>query len=189
MLPVPPIIGRREVAGNRFFKTIAEELSTPDGTYTYNFIESTWDAVIVVPVLSDGRLVVERIYRHPYRAFLHEFPAGGIDHNEDPLAAGARELEEETGWRAARLRPLGSYLPLPGLVKMRMHVVLAEELEQQGTRSHEALELIEVEECTLAQAWAYAEGPQASAFLLQGLLLYERFLRAGRGPDGRGAGR
>jgi ADP-ribose pyrophosphatase len=189
MLTVPPVIARREVAGNRFFRTLAEELSTPGGVYTYNFIESTWDAVIVVPVLDDGRLVVERIYRHPYHAYLHEFPAGGIDAGEDPLAAAGRELEEETGWRAARLRPLGSYLPLAGLVRMRLHVVLAEQLVQQGTRSHEALELIEVEECTLAQAWAYAEGADASAFLLQGLLLYERFLHAGRGEGGPGAGR
>jgi ADP-ribose pyrophosphatase len=189
MLTAPPIIARREVAGNRFFKTLAEELATPGGNYTYNFVESTWDAVIVVPVLSDGRLVVDRIYRHPYHAFLHEFPAGGIDAGEDPLAAGARELEEETGWRAARLRPLGTYLPLPGLVKIRLHVVLAQELEQKGTSSHEALELIEVEECTLAQAWAYAEGAQASAFLLQGLLLYERFLHAGLRQGGAGTGR
>lgn len=189
MPSVPPIIGRREVAANRFFRTLAEELSTPDGAYTYNFIASTWDAVIVVPVLGDGRLVVERIYRHPYQAYLHEFPAGGIEHDEDPLTAGARELEEETGWRAARVRPLCTYLPMPGLVRMRLHVVLAEGLVQQGTRSHEALELIEVEECTLAQAWALAEGAQASAFLLQGLLLYERFLRTGGGRGGPGAGR
>lgn len=189
MLPVPPITGSREVAGNRFFRTLAEELATPAGAYTYNFIASTWDAVIVVPVLGDGRLVVERIYRHPYQAYLHEFPAGGIDHGEDPLAAGARELEEETGWRAARMSPLGSYLPMPGLVRMRVHVVLAEELVQQGTRDHEPLELIEVEECTLDQAWAYAEGPDPSAFLLNGLLLYERSLRSAGRPGGAGAGR
>jgi ADP-ribose pyrophosphatase len=189
MLPVPSVTGQREVAGNRFFTTLADELATPAGAYTYNYIASTWDAVIVVPVLGDGRLVVERIYRHPYRSYLHEFPAGGIDHGEDPLAAGARELEEETGWRAARLRPLGTYLPMPGLVRMRVHVVLAEELVQQGTRAHEPLELIEVEECTLAQAWAYAQGEQPSAFLLHGLLLYERFLRCAGGGRGAGAGR
>ncbi len=183
MLHVPPIISRREVAGNRYFKTMAEELTTAGGVYTYNFIESTWDAVIVVPVLDDGRLVVERIYRHPYHTYLHEFPAGGIDGGEDPLAAGARELEEETGWRAARMRPLASYLPLAGLVRMRLHVVLAEGLEQTGTRNHEAMELIEVEECTLERAWVYAEGSNASAFLLQGLLLYERHLSAHRCGD------
>jgi len=163
MLPIPPITSRREIAGNRFFSTIEEDLATAAGPYTYNFIESKWDAVIVVPVLPDGRLVIERIYRHPYRAYLHEFPAGGIEQGEQPLIAAARELEEETGWRPGRCRVLGAFAPIPGLVRMRLHVVLAEEL---------------------SQAWTYAQTEQASAFLLQGLLLWEHSLGPVRSTPG-----
>src|SRR5258708_29646556 len=99
---IPPIVARREHGANRFFSHVEEDLATAAGPYTYSFVESKWDAVVVVPVLDDGRLVVERIYRHPYRAYLHEFPAGGIGSGEDPCMAGVRGLEEETGFPAAQ---------------------------------------------------------------------------------------
>jgi ADP-ribose pyrophosphatase len=178
-MSIPPISARREPVRNRFFTHVEEDLTAPGGgPYTYHFIDTTWDAVLVVPVLDDGRLVIERIYRHPYRAWLHEFPAGGIDHGEDPCAAGVRELEEETGYRAARCRPLVSYEPVPGLCRMRLHVVLAEGLVQTGRRSHEAMELIEVFEATRDEAWALARQVPTSGFLLNGLLMLDASRRS-----------
>ncbi len=171
---IPPIVARRERGANRYFSHVEEDLATAAGAYTYSFIETSGDAVVVVPILDDGRLVVERIYRHPYRAYLHEFPAGGIGTGEDPCAAGIRELEEETGFRAARCRMLGSFAPLPGLVRIRVHIVLATGLTQTGVRNLDAMELIEVEEMSRAQAWAAAEAEQASGFLTHGLLYLER---------------
>ncbi len=171
---IPPIQSRREPVRNRFFTHVEEDLIAPGGgNYTYHFIDTTWDAVLIVPVLDDGRLVIERIYRHPYRAWLHEFPAGGIEHGEDPCAAGIRELEEETGYRAAHCRSLICYEPVPGLCRMRLHVVLAEGLVQTGVRSHEAMELIEVIESTRAEAWVLAKQTPTSGFLLNGLLMLE----------------
>lgn len=178
MLPrmhLPPIHARHELTRNKFFTTVSEDLTAPDGKpYTYHFIDTTWDAVLVVPVLDDGRLVLERIYRHPYRAWVHEFPAGGIDHGEDPCVAAVRELEEETGYRAARTRLLTAFEPVPGLCRMRLHVVLAEGLLQTGIRTHEAMELIEVVEATRDEAWALAKQPPVSGFLLNGLGLLDR---------------
>ena len=176
MSHIPPIATRRERGSNRFFTHVEEDLSTPSGEYTYSFVESKWDAVVVVPVLDDGRLVVERIYRHPYRAWLHEFPAGGIEPGEDPCAAGVRELEEETGYVAASCRLLGSYEALPGLLRHAVHVVLATGLAPTGTRALEALELIEVELLTRAETWALTEKQPASSFLVHGLHYLERAL-------------
>jgi ADP-ribose pyrophosphatase len=58
-------------------------------------------AVVVVPILDDGRLVLERQYRYPLQQVLLEFPAGKIDPGEDRLSCAMRELAEETGYRAS----------------------------------------------------------------------------------------
>ncbi len=58
-------------------------------------------AVMVIPLLDDGRLVMERQWRHPVQRTMLEFPAGKLEAGEAPLACAMRELAEETGYRAA----------------------------------------------------------------------------------------
>lgn len=176
MDPIPPLLARRVVSENRFLRYVEEDLPDRHGRpYTYYQVESKWDAVVVVPLLADGRLLVERIYRHPYRRFFLEFPAGGIEPGEDPLAAAGRELEEETGQRAARLTPLGCHHALPGLLHMRLHLVLAQDLTPHHPTHLEAMELLEALPIDEAAAWAEADGGDASAFLTIGLLHLARW--------------
>ena len=172
---LPPILARRERITNRFFTLAEEDLPDKNGQpYTYHQVESKFDAVIVVPVLDDGRLVLENIYRHPYRAWLTEFPAGGIDHGEDPCAAGIRELYEETGYRAARCTLLHHIEAMPGLLRMRLHVVLAEGLTATPDRHLDPMEMLEVTIMTRDEAWARAGEAPASMFLTLGLLALEK---------------
>ena len=60
-------------------------------------------AVVVVPLLDDGRVVLERQYRYPIGHVMTEFPAGKLDAGEDPFVCGQRELLEETGYTRARM--------------------------------------------------------------------------------------
>ena len=65
-------------------------------------------AVLIVPVLPDGRLVIERQYRYPLDRVFIEFPAGKLDPGEEELVTAQRELEEEAGYVATTWTPLGT---------------------------------------------------------------------------------
>jgi ADP-ribose pyrophosphatase len=82
-------------------------------------------AVTVIPLLDDGRIVVIRNERIAVAERLLEFCAGKLEPGEEPAAAAARELEEECGYRAAIVEPLGMFYTSPGFADERMFVFLA----------------------------------------------------------------
>jgi ADP-ribose pyrophosphatase len=63
-------------------------------------------ASMVIPILEDGRVVIERQYRYPHQQVFTEFPAGKIDAGEDPEQTALRELREETGYQAGEIAHL-----------------------------------------------------------------------------------
>src|SRR4029453_12776192 len=89
----------------------SDKVKLPNGdTGTREFVVHP-GAVLVVPVLDDGRLVLERQFRYPVRRVMLEFPAGKLDAGESPLACGKRELEEEAGYAAATWKALATIHP------------------------------------------------------------------------------
>jgi ADP-ribose pyrophosphatase len=121
-----------------------DEVTLPDGEeITYTFVDHS-GYVVVVPVLADGRVVMERIHRYTVGRSLLECPSGGLD-GEDPIAAAHRELEEETGYRARHMAHLGSFYGSTGISNERFHVCLATVLSQDGTIEREATEQMEIE--------------------------------------------
>lgn len=88
-----------------------DRVRLPDGAEsTREYVEHP-GAVLIVPVLPDGRLVLERQYRYPVRRVMLEFPAGKIDPGEKPLATAQRELREEAGYAADTWTSLGTIHP------------------------------------------------------------------------------
>src|ERR1700733_7292447 len=73
----------------------------------------------------DPWIVIERQYRHAANQFLWELPAGKLEAGEDPLSGAQRELEEETGYRAKKWKPLVEYFASPGFLSETMKVFLA----------------------------------------------------------------
>lgn len=82
-------------------------------------------SVVVLPELSDGRLLLVRQFRYAARRWLWELVAGGIEPGETPVEAARRELVEETGYRARAFRPLFTFFPSPGFVSEKMHLLQA----------------------------------------------------------------
>lgn len=156
---------------SRWFKLRQDELVLPTGEeITFATVEHPGYAMIV-PILADGRVVMERVYRHSLGATLLECPAGGLD-GESPAVAARRELEEETGYLADKFEPLGSYYGSSGMSNEQFHLFLAHDVTADGTISLESTEEIEVELIPLAELVDMAlraqltDGPSALAILL-----------------------
>jgi ADP-ribose pyrophosphatase len=85
-------------------------------------------AVTVLPLLDDGSLVMIHNFRHAVGRELLELPAGTLEPDESPTECAARELEEETGYRAGRIEPLCEFFTTPGITNERMLAFVASDL-------------------------------------------------------------
>lgn len=131
-------------------------------------------AVAIVPIADDGRVVLVRQFRSPVGDSLLELPAGVLDEGEQPEDAVQRELQEETGFRAAHTRRLAGFWVAPGYDTEFIHVFLAEGLSESRLDPDED-EAIEVEQHTLADALAMiADGSICDAKSIVGLLAVAR---------------
>ncbi len=85
----------------KFLDVRRDTVRLPDGKATGREYIVHPGAVMIVPLLDKGRLLMERQFRHPMGRVMLEFPAGKLDPNESPLACAKRELLEETGYTAS----------------------------------------------------------------------------------------
>jgi ADP-ribose pyrophosphatase len=88
-------------------------------------------AVMIIPLFSDGQVILERQFRYPMKRSMIEFPAGKIDAGETPLGCAKRELLEETGYQAARWSYLGGLHNAIAYCDEKIEMYLAEDLSQQ----------------------------------------------------------
>lgn len=132
-------------------------------------------AVVVVPVMADGRLVMIRNFRVAVRQWLWEFCAGKLEPGEAPDRAAGRELEEETGHRCGEIQSLGTFYTSPGFADELMHAFEARSLESVPRRL-ESGERIEVEFVSVSEVEAMMrdgrirDGKTIAAFALWRLL-------------------
>lgn len=139
-------IGSEVVFHGRAFDVVREQIELPSGLRQDLALVVHPGAVGIVPVLDDGRIVLVRQYRHAIGRWLVEIPAGRLERGEPPELAARRELEEETGYRTARLESLGCFYPAPGFCSERMHLFVARELSSAGAEraAHDADEELDV---------------------------------------------
>jgi len=133
-------------------KAFRDEVRLPDGQEAVREWIDHPGASAIVPIFEDGRTLLVRQFRYPPRRTFLEVPAGKIDTpDEDPAAVAARELEEETGWRAGRFERLGMAYPCIGYSNERIHVFAAYDLTR-GAQDLAAGEFVETVPMALADA-------------------------------------
>lgn len=134
------------------YEVVSESESGQKGAFS---LLETRDWANIVPVCrtEDGdAFVMVRQHRHGARRTMLEFPGGMVDPGETPAESAARELLEETGYRAGALELIGSTNPNPALMNNLCHTFVAYDLELVREQRLDALELLDVEVIPIAQA-------------------------------------
>ena len=152
----PPlqVLSSKTVFKGRIFDVTRDRVQEPNGvTATREVIRHSGSVVVLAAddSGSEPRVLLERQYRYAAQDYMLELPAGRIDPGEDPLAAGKRELLEETGYTAKRWKRALFFYPSPGFLEETMTVFLARGLKP-GKSQPEEDERIEHELVPLSQA-------------------------------------
>jgi ADP-ribose pyrophosphatase len=170
------ILSSKVVFNGRVFSVRRDEVLEPTGVRATRDMIAHPGSVVVMPVLPDGRIILIRQYRHAARQFLWELVAGRIDTGENIKQAAARELIEETGYRAKKMRAFLDFFPTPGFLEERMYILIAEGVTA-GEAKPEEDERIESKAFTRRELEKMLRtGVLRDAKSIAGLLYYFKFL-------------
>jgi ADP-ribose pyrophosphatase len=175
------LVGGDWLLRGNFLQVRRDTVLLPDGREADREYIVHPGAVMVVPMLDTGELVLERQYRHPIGRVMLEFPAGKLDPDEQPLDCAKRELLEETGYSASEWAQAGVLHNAIAYSTECIHVFFARGL-QQGCRELDEGEFIELTQLHPHELdAACAQGAVTDAKTLIGLLWLQRW-QAGAWP-------
>jgi len=169
--------GSETVFKGKLLHVKCDTVRRPDGKpATREYIEHN-GAVMIIPLLDSGEVVIERQYRYVMRRHCLEFPAGKIDPGEEPLATGRRELLEETGYVAHEWIYLTTIHPTVAYSTERILVYLARGLEHRGSKLDEGefLEVLKLSPAALLEL--VRTGEISDVKTVMGVLWLEKLLR------------
>ncbi len=167
-------LGSREVARTRIFGVESVDFHHPGRAKPQDFfVINAPDWVNVLALTTGGHLVLVRQFRYGIDDFSVEIPGGVIDLGEDPVAAGVRELREETGYVGSSARLLGSVHPNPAMQNNRCHLVLVEGARPEAKLDWDPDEEFEIMTRPVDEVYALAcAGGITHAMVLDALLLF-----------------
>ena len=139
-------LSREIIYDGAVLKVVCDRVVLPNGHESVREMCLHVGAVAVLPLLDDGRVIMERQYRYPHGRVFLEIPAGKLDSpDEEPLSAARRELFEETGAVAESYTPLGELDTTPALINEKIRLYLAEGITLGEERRLDEDEFLDVE--------------------------------------------
>jgi ADP-ribose pyrophosphatase len=171
------VTAEREVFRGRVFTLKTKDVVLPNGRATsLNIIEHP-GAVAIVPRFENGDVVLLRQFRLAAGGEIYEIPAGTLEPGESPRATAAREIVEETGFRARKLVKITEFYSAPGFCTEKMHLFVATGLTP-ATAEKDADEIIRAERVPFPRALRMIDaGTIRDAKSIVGLLLAGRMAR------------
>jgi ADP-ribose pyrophosphatase len=167
-------MARTIVYEGKRIRVAVDRFAAPSGEVHEKEVVLHPGSVAIVPMVDDGHVCLIRNHRRGIGEELLEIVAGTLEPPESPEACAARELAEETGYRAARLTKLTEFYVSPGVLSEKMHLFLAEGLTAGPPELAPGEEIKnEIVAWDLAVKWA-AEGTLRDAKTIAGLLLCDR---------------
>lgn len=176
--PPPPQrwkkLGARTVAHTRIFDVQSVDYQHPHRAKTQDFsVISAPDWVNVIALTPERHLVLVRQFRYGTDDFSVEIPGGVMDAGEAAIAAGRRELQEETGFVGTKARLLGTVHPNPAMQNNRCHLVLVEDAHRSAKLDWDPDEEFEIMTRPVEEVYAMAyHGGITHAMVLDALLLF-----------------
>ena len=152
--PAASVVNTRRTHEGPLLKIDLDEVKLPGGAVARLESIRHPGAAAVLPFLPDGRVLLVKQYRHAMGGWILEVPAGKLDDGEAPEVCAVREVEEEVGYRAGALVPLGAIFTTPGFTDEVIWLYEAHGLEKTEL-AHEVDEVIEV------LTWEFDEAVQA----------------------------
>jgi ADP-ribose pyrophosphatase len=181
------VVERRLIHRGRYLEFRVDTIERADGSRGTRDVVGHPGAIAVLALDDGGRLLLVRQWRIPAERAMLEIPAGTLDvHDgvtEDPDVAARRELEEETGSRAASWRKLAEFWTAPGFATELMHLYLATGISSatgDDILTPDEDERLELSRVTVDEALALVDrGEISDAKTILGVLWLDRLRRAG----------
>lgn len=137
------ILSREKILDAKYSPVEKHIVELPSGKTTEWYVNTTDSAVVVVPILSSGEVLLQRNYKHGSREVVTEFCAGLIDDGEKPIHAAERELLEETGYKG-QLHFIGEVFANPTGSTMKYYFFVAEDCKKIAEQDLDEAEQVEL---------------------------------------------
>lgn len=149
-------VATKQIFNGKIISVQVDEVRLPDGNMANRELVKHPGAVAVVPITTEGKIVLVEQYRKPLERTIVEIPAGKIEPDEDPAHTALRELEEETGYTTENLTYVTSFYTSPGFADEIIHLYYSDKLTPLKEKiPGDEDEFIEIVELTLEEAEQY----------------------------------
>ncbi len=166
----------KTVYTSKIFKVGVKRISLHGHTLDYNTV-LVGKVAVIVPILDDGRILIEHNYRDTVDRWVYELPAGHVEKGESPVRCAERELAEETGYKPKHMKLLFKALASPGMSDEEMYIFLATGLVK-GRQNREPFERIRLRPMTIGKILDMVrKGEEVDLKTIAGVLFYKELLK------------